>query len=125
MEYLLVGYQMLWFGTLLPNPPLLNPNQMRAYGIRVHDDPFETNRTFGIDSDQAFIPFDTTGTVVHFESSLVPTEWETMHLPTLLLSTSEDWNPSQEVLLHNGDLSREFKEMRTSIQSLVTSGMTR
>jgi hypothetical protein len=39
-----------------------------------------------------------------------------------LLLTSEDWNPSEEVL-HNGDLSCEFKEMRT-IQSL-TSEMTR
>jgi hypothetical protein len=31
MEYMLVGDQMLWFGTQLPNS-LLNPNQMRAYG---------------------------------------------------------------------------------------------
>jgi hypothetical protein len=106
------------FGTELPNS-LINPNQIQAYGIGVYDDPFDTSRTFGIDSDQAFIPFDTTGTVVHFESC-VPTEWEKTHLPIILL-TSEDWNPSQEVL-RNGDLSREFKEMRT-IQSL-TSGMT-
>jgi hypothetical protein len=33
MEYLLIGDQMLWFGTLLPNL-LINPNQMRAYGLR-------------------------------------------------------------------------------------------
>jgi hypothetical protein len=39
-----------------------------------------------------------------------------MHSPIILL-TSEDWNPSQEVL-RNGDLvSHKFKEMRT-IQSL-------
>jgi hypothetical protein len=65
MEYLLVGDHMLWFGTLLPNS-LFNPNQMRAYGIRVHDDPaFRRHEShFGIDSDHAFIPFDTTGTVV-------------------------------------------------------------
>jgi hypothetical protein len=35
--------------------------------LGVYDDPFDMSRTFGIDSDQAFIPFDTTGTVVHFE----------------------------------------------------------
>jgi hypothetical protein len=112
MEYLLVGDQMLWFGTQMPNS-LLNPNQMRAYCIGVYEhDPFDTSRTtFGIDSDQAFIPFaDTTGTVVHFESR-VPTEWEKTHLPKILL-TSEDWNPSQEVL-RNGELSREYNEMRT------------
>jgi hypothetical protein len=71
---------MLWFGTLVPNS-LINPNQLRVYGIRVYDDPFHMTRPFGIDSDHAFIPFDTTtGTVVHFESR-VPTEWEKMHLP--------------------------------------------
>jgi hypothetical protein len=37
--------------------------------------PFDTSRTFGIGSDHAFIPFDTTGTVVHSESR-VPTEWK-------------------------------------------------
>jgi hypothetical protein len=80
------GDQMFWFGTLLPNS-LVHPNQMRAYGIsRVYDDPFETSRTFGIDSAHAFIPFDTTTShgdgCVHFESH-VPTEWEKAHLPIL------------------------------------------
>jgi hypothetical protein len=120
IEYLLVRDQMLWFGTQMPNS-LLNPNQMRAYGIGVYDDSFDTSLTFGIDSDQASIPFDTMGTVVHFESR-VPTEWEKTHLLIILLVTSEDWNPSQE-MLGNGDQSREFKKRRT-IQSL-TSGMTR
>jgi hypothetical protein len=56
----------------LPNS-LLNPNQMRFYGIRVYGYPFDTSRTFGIDSDQAFIPFDTMGTtVVHSESVCQP-----------------------------------------------------
>jgi hypothetical protein len=36
-EYLLVGDQMLWFGTLLPNS-LINPNQLRVYGLDVNDD---------------------------------------------------------------------------------------
>jgi hypothetical protein len=57
----------------------------------------------GIASDQAFIPFNATRTVVHFESR-VPTEWEKTHLPITLLLTKEDWNPSQEVLRH-GDHS--------------------
>jgi hypothetical protein len=40
-EYLLVGDQMLFFGTLLPNS-LINPNQLRAYGLEVNDDPFDS-----------------------------------------------------------------------------------
>ena len=39
-EHLLVGDQMLWFGNQLPNS-LINPNQLRAYGLIVNDDPFD------------------------------------------------------------------------------------
>ena len=109
MEYLLVGDQMLWFGTLLPNS-LINPNQLRAYGLEVNDDPFDLTCMFGINSDHAFIPFDTTGTVVHFESR-VPTEWEKTHLPIILI-TSETWNPTEEVLCPERQ-SHESIEMRT------------
>jgi hypothetical protein len=81
---------MLWFGTLLPNS-LINPNQMlAAYELKVYDDPFDMSRTFGIDSDvPLLIPFETTGTVVHFESRGVPTEWEKTHLPIILLTSEE------------------------------------
>jgi hypothetical protein len=106
-EYLLVGDQMLWFGTLLPNS-LLNPNQLRAYGLDVNDNPFDTNANFGIISDEVFIPFDTTGTVVHFDSR-VPTEWERTHLPIITLAGKE-WNPAEEVL-RPGRRSREDIEM--------------
>ena len=47
IDYLLVGDQMLWFGTLLPNS-LLNPNQIRAFGLEVFDNPFN-DQEFGID----------------------------------------------------------------------------
>jgi hypothetical protein len=110
---------MLWFGTLLPNS-LINPNQIRSYGHEVNDDPFDLSRAFGIDSDNTFIPFDTTGTVIHFESR-VPTEWEKTHLPIILI-TGEQWNPLEETLCPERH-SRESIEMRT-IKSL-TSGMTR
>ena len=119
MEYLLVGDQMLWFGTLLPNS-LINPNQIRAYGLPVNDDPFDSTRSFGIDTDHGIIPFDTTGTVVYFETR-VPNEWEKTHLPIILL-TSDEWNPNLEVL-RPGSPSRESMEMRT-VHSL-RSGMTR
>jgi hypothetical protein len=104
------------------------PNSLRAYGTRVDINPFDTSWRFGIDSDhvvhsESRVPTEwkkTTGTVVHLKSH-VPTEWEKTHLPIILL-TSKDWSPSQEVLC-DGDQSCEFKEMRM-IHSL-TSGMTR
>ena len=87
MEYLLVGNQMLWFGTLSLNS-LINPNQIGAYGLTINDDPFNTTRFFGIDTDQTVISFDTTGTVVHFESRVL-TEWEKTHLPIILITNKK------------------------------------
>jgi hypothetical protein len=66
-EYLLVRDQMLWVGTLLPNS-LINPNQIRSYGHEVNDYPFDLLCDFGIGSENTFIPFNITGTVIHFES---------------------------------------------------------
>ena len=81
---------MLWFGTALENL-LINPNQIRAYGLSINDNPFNANELV-IDMEEFFIPFDTTGTVVHFESR-VPTEWETTHLPVILI-TADSWDPT-------------------------------
>jgi hypothetical protein len=47
---LLIADQMLWFGTQLPNL-LLNPNQLRAFGLCVQDNAFDQERKFGIDGD--------------------------------------------------------------------------
>jgi hypothetical protein len=82
----------------------------------VNDDPFDNSSAFGINSENLFIPFDTMGTVVHFDTR-VPTEWEKSNLPVVLL-TGEDWNPLEEVLRPNLS-TREEKEMRT-IKSLTT-----
>ena len=116
-EYLLVGDQMLWFGSQLGHS-LINPNQIREYGIDVSDNPYAPD-CFGIDTDVAFIPFDTTGTVVYFESR-VPTEWEEKHLPVLLL-TGETWDPTSVRLHPNRSSTREQVELRT-IRS-VASGI--
>jgi hypothetical protein len=94
----------------------LNP----LYGINVNDDPFDSTHDFGINSKQVLIPFDTTGTIVHFESRK-PTEWEKTHLPVILI-TSDVWNPTKEVLRPERQ-SRESIKMQM-IRSL-TSGITK
>jgi len=106
-EYLLVGDQMLWFGSQMEHS-LINPNQIREYGVPVYDDPY-SNSHFGIDGNETFIPFNTTGTIVYFESR-VPTDWEMRNLPIIML-TSEEWDPVN-VGLGSGR-SIEANEMRT------------
>jgi hypothetical protein len=110
-EYLLVGDQMLWFRSQMDHS-LINPNQIREYGIPMYNNPFSQSQ-FGIDCNDDFISFNTTGTIVYFESR-VPTDWETRNLPIIML-TGEDWDPVN-VGFGNGR-SREQAEMRT-IRSL-------
>jgi hypothetical protein len=118
-ESLLVADQMLWFGTQLPNS-LLNPNQLRAFGVNVNDNPFDLKQDLGIQCNRAFIPCDMLGTIMHFESRVL-TKWEMKHLPMILL-TGDQWDPLDE-LMYPERKSREYMKMRT-IQ-LLTSGMTR
>ena len=117
--FLLVGDEMLWFGTQLENS-LINPNQIRSFGWEVADNPF-VQEHFGINcpEKELFIPFDTTGTIVYFELR-VPNEWEKLHLPVLPLFPDR-WDPQEDMIPSRG-LTREQKEMKT-IRSL-TSGLS-
>ena len=71
---------------------LINPNQIRAYGLSINNDTFNANE-LGINAEELFTPFDTTGKVVYFESC-VPTEWETTHLPVILI-TADSRDPTK------------------------------
>ena len=63
---------------------MVNPNQMGSYDISINDEPFNANE-LEINAEELFIPFYTTGMVVHFDSR-VPTEWETTNLPVILIT---------------------------------------
>ena len=88
---------------------MINPNQIRAYVLSINNDPFNANE-LGIDTEELFIPFDTTGMVVNLESR-VPMEWETTHLPVILI-TADSWDPTK-VDMSAGKRSREDADMQT------------
>ena len=94
----------------------INPNQILAYGLSINNKPFNTN-DLGIDAEELFIPFDTTGMVVHFESCVL-TELGTTHLPVILI-TEDWWNPTT-VDISAGKRSQEDVEMQM-ISSLTSS----
>jgi hypothetical protein len=87
-EYLLVGDQMLWFGSQMDHS-LINQNQIHEYGIPVCNNPFSQSQ-FGIDCNDDFIPFNTSGIIMYFETHVL-TDWETSNLPIIML-TGEDWD---------------------------------
>jgi hypothetical protein len=68
----------------------INPKQIHEYGVPMYDNPFSQSQ-FGIDCNYDFIPFNTMGTIVYFETR-VPTDWETHNLPIIMV-TGEDWDP--------------------------------
>ena len=52
---------------------IINPNQVRAYNIPVHNNSIDAI-VFGVEADKAFILLTSRGKVMRFESQ-VPTEW--------------------------------------------------
>jgi hypothetical protein len=57
----------------------------------MYDDPFSQSQ-FGIDCNDSFIPFNTTGMIVYYFETQVLMDWETCNLPIIML-TGEDWDP--------------------------------
>jgi hypothetical protein len=84
--------QVLWYGKRM-NMSLINPNQLRHFGITVSDDPTDSTRPFGISTEEIFIPFQMDGTTVYFETR-VPTAWELENCKTIQVTDSTVWNPS-------------------------------
>lgn len=90
--YILIVNEALYFGPSLDHS-LINPNQIRHFGIPVSDDPYDRSRQFGIDHEDLFIPFSTTGSTVYFDSYM-PTIEEIERFPHIVLSDGDnEWDP--------------------------------
>ncbi len=85
--------QVLWYGKRM-KMSLINPKQLRHFGITVSDDPTDTTRPFGISTGEGlFVPFRMEGTTVYFETR-VPTGWELENSKSIQVTDSTVWNPS-------------------------------
>ena len=91
-QVLLIADQVLWFGNDIPTT-LINPNQLRAYGVSVCDDPWDPFRPIGVQTDFGLIPFQTAGTTLSFVS-YSPSQFELDNLPIIEL-TGPHWNPHE------------------------------
>ena len=91
----------LYFGDQLDHS-LINPNQIRHFGIDVEDNPFRPR--IGIDVREGlFIPFDKTGTTISFESRL-PTAEELDQCTHIVLTSDAEWD------LISADAKRQVEE---------------
>ena len=90
----MVVNEALYFGSALDHS-LINPNQIRHYGIPVSDDPYDPHRELGIDHEELFVPFQTKGATVCFESR-VPTTSELKHCTYIvLMDEAIEWDPKE------------------------------
>jgi hypothetical protein len=90
-RYILVFPQCIFFGDRLQHS-LLNPNQLRAHGVHVHDVPiqFDPTSQHAIQHDELTIPLDMKGVLSFFESRK-PTLEELDLYEHLYFTSSADW----------------------------------
>ena len=90
---ILVINEALFFGSQMDHS-LINPNQMRHFGVVVNDNPYDPASELGIDHESCFVPFQTEGSTVYFESH-VPSDEELEQCPHIVLTDGDtEWDPS-------------------------------
>ena len=96
--YILVFNEALYYGEKLDHT-LINPNQVRSYGIPFWDNPFDPVRSLSIDVNGDFqIPLRTIGTKLTF-TSRVPTAVELETCEHIHMTSAAPWNPSDVAML--------------------------
>ncbi len=89
---ILLHNQVLWYGKRM-KMSLINPKQMRHYGVTVSDDPTDSTRVFGATLDDTVIPFKMDGTVVYFKSRM-PSRYELDNCKTVIMTDGNVWDPT-------------------------------
>ena len=94
ITYILVFHESLYYGDKLDHT-LINPNQVRSYGIPFWDNPYDTTRALSIDvNNNLHIPLRTIGTKVAFVTR-VPTTEELENSDHIHMTSAQPWNPAE------------------------------
>lgn len=91
--YILVFNEGLYYGSKLDHS-LINPNQVRSYGVPFWDNPYDDLQGLCIEAtDELTIPMSSQGTKIFF-TSRTPTERELRTCPHITLTSNLEWNPN-------------------------------
>lgn len=99
MAYILVLQETLFFGASMDHS-LINPNQLRKYGIAVFDNPYDTDETRPLSillDDGSCIPFSSQGLTVFFETRF-PSDEDLEMYPHIVLTSDHLWDPHTLVM---------------------------
>lgn len=88
---ILVVNEGLYFGERLQHS-LINPNQLRYWGVTVQDNPFQRDEPIRISTDELEIPLSLDGTVL-FVDTMRPTQQELDTCPHIILTCDAEWDP--------------------------------
>ena len=91
--YILDFGQGLWFGDRLDRS-LINPNQCRAFGISLCDDPTDPHRALGFHTDEVLIELKMNGTIATMLTHC-PSQEELDTCPFIFLSDEDSWDPTK------------------------------
>ena len=102
--YLLIFHESLWMGDKLDHT-LVNPNQLRAYGVSVQDKPFDA-KPLSITTNDISVKLYSEGTIICGDTQ-TPTESELSQLPHLILTSLHDWDPHNICFLSSSGQSSD------------------
>jgi len=113
---ILVINEALWMGHHMQHT-LLNPYQIRAHGVSLCDDPTDSRRFFGIETQDGRVTFKMHGTICNFRSR-TPTAWELDNCQHIELTSDLEWSPTAA---HFGpDISDSAPDATTAIAAYNT-----
>ncbi len=90
--YILIFHEALYFGNNMDHS-LINPNQLRHYGVTVNDNPYDRATAMGIElENDDRIPFYSQGSAIFF-TSRYPSDEELESYPHVVLTCDKPWDP--------------------------------
>ena len=101
MHTALVFHETLFYGSSLDHS-LINPNNLRHYGVQFWDNPYDMDHPLSIEvSNEVTIPLMTRGTKVLFRT-FKPSQAQLEACPKIQINIADPWNPME---IKMGELS--------------------
>ena len=92
-QSILIFNEALWLGDQMEHT-LVNPNQLRHFGLIIRDDPYNLEEPIRIETENGefVMPLLSNGTVIYLDT-WTPTDEDLCSLPHVIMSSPHPWNP--------------------------------
>ena len=90
--HILIFHEALWMGDTLQHS-LINPNQLRHYGVHVQDNPYDAVQLhLSTEDGSSVFPLQSEGTTIYL-TTRTPTDRELQECPHVELTSKTMWDP--------------------------------